>query len=161
MLSVARLQSWEGKRYAAFANEALNAFPYHYNIAFEIANAQIPKWGGSVEALESFARNAVHLTEAKEGQSLYARIYWNEAGELGDDLFDSSLAQWPAFKAGFDDIIKRYPESWNLNSFARFACMAKDSAKAKELLARIGSDMDGNAWKSRDEYQACVALAAK
>lgn len=40
-------------------------------------------------------------------------------------------------ETGFDDVVRAYPDYWNLNNYAKFACLADDKPKTKELTTRI------------------------
>ncbi|PZV16403.1 MAG: hypothetical protein DCF22_05445 [Leptolyngbya sp.] len=45
-----------------------------------------------------------------------------------------SKVDWKKISQGFEDIVARYPDAWNLANYARFACLAEDKAKSKALL---------------------------
>jgi hypothetical protein len=55
-------------------------------------------------------------------------------------------------KKGIDDVLKRYPDQWNINNFALFACLAKDKKMAKELLDLIKEPPMLQVWKSESKY---------
>ena len=57
-------------------------------------------------------------------------------------------------------MVKRYPDSWNLNFFARIACDAGDGATAKRILALVGDRIDADAWANRGSYIRCKNMAA-
>lgn len=118
-----------------------------------------PKWGGSAQAIEDFARAAVGRTRKTEGEGMYARIYWYAAqSQYHDQLFSQSKVDWPTMKRGIHDVLARYPDAWNLNNFARFACLAGDRAEAQALAARVGDIPDADVWnRDRGEFQACRA----
>jgi hypothetical protein len=155
MLRIARLQGWTPDRFTELLKQALEAAPYYYDIYFEAAEFLLPRWGGSVETLESFADFSVKNTQSNEGFSLYARIYWNLSGYYGNNLFQATRVDWKKMRAGFDDVVKRYPDSWNLNSFALFACQAGDRSTTKSLLARIDSNVEPTVWESRQLFNRC------
>lgn len=159
VLEVARLQGRRSKeRYADILKNAITAFPYFYDIYFSAAQAASPEWGGSAEALETLASNATETTKDREGQSLYARIYWSSAYSFNGDPVRNGKANWPRFKLGFEDIIKRYPDPWNLNNYARFACLASDKPTLQHVFKLIGPHIDPLAW-GRQELQRCQAFA--
>jgi hypothetical protein len=76
--------------------------------------------------------------------------------EFENDLFGRSLVDWPQMKRGFDDVIARYPDAWNLNNFARFSCLARDRAKTRALLDRIGADIVPKAWQPEGLLRQCA-----
>jgi hypothetical protein len=62
---------------------------------------------------------------------------------------------------GIDDVIARYPDAWNLNNFAKFACLALDRAKTKELLGRIGDSIVPQAWSSKSQLEQCARWSSQ
>ncbi|HVE54924.1 MAG TPA: hypothetical protein VNB23_16190, partial [Ramlibacter sp.] len=156
MLHVARIQGWRGDRYGQLVQEATSAFPLNQDIYFAIGTSLQPRWGGSLQAIASFAAWAVEQTRQAEGEALYARIYWSvrEPEALGGPDVD-----WGRIRAGFDEVVKRYPDSWNLNNYARMACEARDFATAKRVLLRIGEDVEPSAWLDRPTYIRCRTAA--
>ena len=159
MLEVGRLNGWTDRQYFAFAESALDAFPGYYDIYFEVSSRLLPQWGGSLEGLASFAEHAVARTRASEGRALYGRIYWNVYGMLGAEKLKGGDVDWPKIRAGFDDIVKRYPDPWNLNFFARMACDAGDQETTRRVLALVGDKLEPSAWSGRSAYLRCKNLS--
>ncbi|WP_421955419.1 hypothetical protein [Polaromonas sp.] len=160
LLKVAQFRRADLKQFAELVNEASTRYPYSYSIYFFASYRLQPRWGGSVEAFEWLADLAVSKTKPIDGTALYARVYWN-ISSLGfdDDLFTSTRASWPKMKKGFDDMIKVYPSEWNLNNYARFACMAKDGATLKRILVQIGNEMNPQVWDKPEVLTRCRRLA--
>jgi hypothetical protein len=147
MIAIARDQNWDRAKFDALLEEALDREPLFYQNYFTAVTHLMPRWHGDLQQIEDFAQYAVRKTRHLEGQGMYARIYWYASQmEFKNEIFTNSLADWPQMKAGFDDVISRYPDAWNLNNYARFACMARDKPKAVELLARIGTSVVSEAW---------------
>lgn len=160
MLQVGRLQSWlPAERYSNTLKNALTAFPGFYDIYFEAALASTPQWGGSAQAVESLAQLAVENTMQTEGQALYARIYWSISSMFRGDPVVYAKAEWPRMRAGFDDVVARYPDPWNLNTFAKFACQAGDASTVRRLFDQIGKRVDLHVWLSVEVMDGCWALA--
>lgn len=158
LLTVARLQGWPIDGYAALVDEATRAFPLSYDIYFAAAVRLQPRWGGSSEAVANFASFAVDKTRAQEGQSMYARIYWSVGDNLDEELSGPDV-DWKRIRAGFEDIVKRYPDSWNLNNYARMACEARDLDTARRILQRVTQDVEQTAWPDRATYLRCLLAA--
>lgn len=157
MIEVAKLQGWRpAERHDKVIHNAVMAFPYFYGIYFGAADALLPKWGGNVDDLEKFARAAVDLTREKEGKALYARIYWSAAFSLNGNPFKFGRADWPTMKQGFEDMVRRYPGSWNMSAYAYFACAAEDLATFKEVVARVGDQLDTSGWIDPRLTQRCL-----
>ncbi len=161
MISVARNQNWGRDKFDQLLREALEREPLFYANYFSAIEYLMPKWHGSLQDIDNFAQNAVRRTSQAEGKSMYARIYWYASqSEFGDELFASSKVLWPRMKAGFDDMIAQYPDSWNLNNYAKFACLAGDQATTRQLFKRIGNDIVAEAWESENLLQMCFQKAS-
>ncbi len=140
MAIIARAQGWPTDKFSQLISEALEREPRFYQTYFVAMDYHTPKWGGSAQAIETFARRAMERTKDTEGFGMYARIYWYASqSQYGSKLFSHSLVHWPTMKKGIDDVLKRYPDKWNVNNFARFACLSKDQEKTAELLALVGN----------------------
>ena len=160
MISIATAQGWERPAFDSLLAEALEREPLFYQTYFGALNYLLPKWHGNITEVEAFAQNAVKRTAAIEGGSMYARIYWYASqSQFDSDLFAESRVSWPRMRDGFDDMIKRYPDAWNLNNFAKFACLAEDKAKARELMPRVSLEFVSEAWPSSQQSTACLRWA--
>lgn len=156
IVAIANLREISENEYEAVASAALDRHPDYYPIYFETMLHHLPKWGGSTVAIEKFAREAVVRSRAKEGHGMYARIYWYAAqSQYGNNLFLSSSVDWPEMKKGIDDVIKAYPDQWNINNFAKFACVARDREKTRELLDQMSGTPIPQAWGSQAAFENC------
>ncbi|MBC5783605.1 hypothetical protein H8N03_11670 [Ramlibacter sp. USB13] len=158
MLMVSRMQGWPRERFVQLAGEATQAFPLNQDIYLAAANRLLPQWGGSMEAFEGFADYAVQRSRASEGESMFARIYVGMAEQMHLDL-SAPGSPWPRIRAGFEDLVKRYPDSSNLNQYAWWACQARDMETARKVLARIGDQVEPDVWPSRANYVRCMQAA--
>jgi hypothetical protein len=70
-----------------------------------------------------------------------------------------NFSVWPKMKVGFEDLIARYPNDWNLNNFAIYSCMARDKPKIVELLKKIGGRFLDSAW-SEGVMEFCTKFAS-
>ena len=135
---IAYIQGWPEDEFAPLLDEALKYDPGYYQIYFEAINYYAPKWGGDAASIERFARWATQYNKATDGYGMYARIYWSASQfQYKDRLFIDSRVDWATMKQGIDDVLKVYPDQWNINNFAKFACLAGDKAKTAELIKRI------------------------
>lgn len=160
LLDIAKTQSISDVEFDAMSEAALNRNPDHYEIYFSIAEKYAPKWGGSPDAIENFARDAVVRTQSFDGNSMYARIYWLASqSQFGENLFNSSSVSWQQMKLGIEDVLKKYPDKWNIYNFAMFACFASDKEKAKELLSRISHEQFNKSWPHFQHLENCRAYA--
>jgi len=156
IVGIANLQGISEAEYEALANAALSRHPDYYPIYFEIMRHYLPKWGGSADAIENFAREATERSRSKEGHGMYARIYWYAAqSQYGNSLFQSSSVDWPEMKNGIDDVLKAFPDQWNINNFAKFACIAEDKGKTRELLDQMSGGPIPDAWGNDAIFENC------
>ena len=156
MAEIARVQSWPEADFRKMLLEGLELEPYFYQTYFAAIDYYAPKWGGSAAAIEAFAKESLERTKDVEGFGMYARIYWYASQtQYNRNLFSRSLVDWPTMKKGIDDVLRRYPDGWNLNNFAKFACLAKDKAKTAELLARVHTDFVPEAWWPGPLFRRC------
>jgi hypothetical protein len=162
MLTIARAEAWDADQFDSLLNEALKREPLFYQTYFSALRYLLPQWHGDVRAIETFAQDAARRTSEVEGRGMYARIYWYASqAEFRNNLFDGTLVFWPRMKAGFEDVIAKYPDDWNLSNYAKFACLAKDKPKTKELLARLGSSVVLEAWEPATLLQKCIAWSSQ
>lgn len=146
MLIIARAEGWERSRFDQLVAEAVSKHPYFYQIYFAALDYLVPKWSGSKEDVEAFANFAVEKTKEKESMGMYARVYWYASQTYySQDLLESDL-DWKKMKRGIDDVLSRYPDQWNINNFAFFACISGDKRKTRELLGRIVAPPIDHAW---------------
>jgi hypothetical protein len=116
----------------------------------------LPDWGGSFEAVDRFARESTVKTRAIEGNALYTWLYLDLASRPGcARLFQDSNVSWPEMKAGFDDILARYPDTRARNTYATFACRMRDVVTTERLLAELGKDAQLGIWSSGISSESC------
>jgi hypothetical protein len=157
MEDMAREQGWGEAESQKLYDEALARFPDYDRIYFAIANRLQPKWGGSWEAVEKFADKAAGATKSRMGDMLYTRIY-EQTLDCGCEAFSDTQVDWPRMRGGFQQMLKRFPEPWNANRFAHFACQAQDRETAKAVLAKLS--VVTPAWEGGEGgYQQCKAWA--
>lgn len=157
MISVALAQHWQPQRFDALYEEGARRHPGYLPIHFAAANYYAPEWYGSSQAYSRFVDRAVEIAGPKLGLVLYARLNWSQGS---DTMFQDGRADWKRMKNGFDELTQKYPDQWNLNHFARFACMAGDWATMRALSDKIGETPIAMAWYSDARmYFGCRAAA--
>lgn len=162
MSEIAVLQNWPEDRFLAMQADAYAKEPAYYQRYFTAMDYYTPKWGGSAEQIETFVRQSLERTRESEGWGMYARMYWYASQtQYHDDLFAESLVNWDDMKKGMDDVLARYPDDWNLGNFARFACLAGDGAKTRELLDRLSREAAERAWDRQEDFERCRDLASR
>jgi hypothetical protein len=155
MMGIAGTEGWDRPSFDALFKEAVEHEPYYYRTYNAALDDLLPKWNGDWIQVDNFVDSAERSTYAKEGHSLYARLYWYIAETNSDsNIFKDSLVSWPKMKQGFDDMIERYPDNWNLNHYLMFACLASDKPTVRTLFERLGTNVMPDALKLVD-IQKC------
>src|ERR1051325_5660447 len=125
---------------AAVFERGVLEYPEYHDIYFAMARHYEPKWGGSVEQYEHFARTTANRTKDFEGMGMYARLYWL-VDTRKDIPFANDSAQapyWSALHAGYEDLMRLYPSSMhNLGKYAGVACRSTDGALYRSLRSKI------------------------
>jgi hypothetical protein len=138
--------------------EGAEKFRTYYPLYFVRVNFLSPKWGGNWAAVDKLVTSSVKLTNASEGNSMYARLYWAlwRRPPEGARLFGNTRASWPKMKKGFEDLMERHPKSkWNLNNFAKFACTAEDKKTFLVLRKQIADSVVHDAWTENPSLDLC------
>ena len=159
MLTIATAQSWPEEDFVRLFREGTTKEPTNYFLYFKAAEYLLPRWHGSAKKLTEFVDDAVTATEQREGQTLYARIYWSLLWALEDRTFAPGYANWPRMRRGFEDIVRTYPDNWNLNAFTYYACMAQDWPTARVIGAKLTS-VAVELWRDPQAYQRCMQQAS-
>lgn len=156
MIIISMAQGWDLRDFNTLTEEATARYPYFYQIYFAAIDYLTPKWHGSKEEIELFARTAVALTRKEEGDSMYSRIYWYASQtNYGNSLFTDSIVVWSMMSKSIDDVLRRYPDQWNINNFAHFACLSGDAEKTRQLIAKIDGKPIIEVWGSMRFFNAC------
>ncbi len=158
MMKLAREMNWEKSRFMPLLDAAIASHPYYFSNYFAASDYFIgfPDRAASIEAL---AARAADVTSVRFGDSLYARVYWNVSQMMPNAQFLSDPRIWPRMKSGLQRVVSDHPDIWNVNAFARFACLAGDKETARPLMARIEGQASASAWwssGSTDLYGSCV-----
>lgn len=158
-IMIAKLQDWPQDEFYSLLDEAVDQFPTFYELYFRAFNYLQPKWHGSVDEIETFANYAVEKSTHIEGNGLYARFYWYASqAEFGLALFTESEARWEQMRKGIKDVIAEYPDQWNINNFAVFACLANDADTTANLMKQIEGRPILSVWKTGELYNYCNQL---
>ena len=140
----------------ALFRDAVRRDPWFLNHYFAVANRLTPRWGGDIDQYRQFVEDAVKRTQATDGVTMHARLYWIYAGIEHDRPFGDLGIPWARMKAGFDDLIVRYPSPWNLNNYASFACRANDKEAFLRLLPKLTpKEIRQDAWPSGFSFENC------
>jgi tetratricopeptide (TPR) repeat protein len=160
MIDIAKVQKPADTEFENFLERALSKNPDFYEIYFAAVDYYTPRWGGDAEKLEATIKSMLRFAPDDEVASLYARMYWYASQvEFTGNMFDQTATNWPAMKRGFEEIVAKYPDLWNLNHFLKFACFQGDLEQARVLSERVGSNMVAEAWNSPELFTECQKWA--
>jgi len=134
--------------------EGMQKYPDYYDIYFTAATYLERRWSGDNGLLDLFARYAMSHTATTQGAAIYTRIYWYMAPFYGNQLFYKTDLNWDLMKIGMLDILEEYPDEWNIQHFAGFACNAFDGRMTAWLIEKMTEEPISNAWKQRT-FEAC------
>ena len=157
-LEVANAQGWPREDIQALFEEAVDKEPNYHGHYFSMTRYLQPRWNGDFVQIENFANWAVENSKDSEDKSLYARIYWylNESEPVDFELFQDSFASWENMRAGFHDLVEKHPDSfWNMNNFAKFACIASDKKTYAEIRPLFEGKEMHMAWPSNLSVEIC------
>jgi hypothetical protein len=156
-LGIAGSSGMPPEQFDALFAEAARRFPSYQPLYQTRVNFLLPQWGGDFAEVERFATESLAFSHDKEGDAMYAWIYV-DLGRKVPDLFGSS-ASWPRMKKAFEDLNQRYPDAWNKNLFATFACRARDKETTGRLLLELADKAQLGAYSSGVTTESCRRFA--
>jgi len=143
----------------ALFEEAVNRFPTYHTLYYTRANYLLPQWGGNFKRIDAFVQQSVKRTSATEGSAFYAWIYLDVLESINGDYLKVTEATWPKMKQAFEDLVKRYPDPWNRNLYATFACRARDRETTARLLGELGKEAQLGALSPGVTTEGCTRFA--
>jgi hypothetical protein len=161
MVQVAMGEGWDFQRVQAIIDEAMAREPGYQTFYYVVVEYLTPKWYGNDSLIDQFAIWVADRTRKTDGDAMYARIYWYVSDTYYGNgrRFKEMKVDWKRMRGGFEDIVARYPDPWNLNKYARFACIAKDYDTARALFARMGTPISG-VWGNGAILNPCLKKAS-
>ncbi len=147
--SVALGQSWDKKRYFALFDEATKLEPDYIDFYSNTVLYLQPRWHGEEGESEKFIEDHANDRNGVDADIFYARMVWSlDSRRLDKNLFDAHPAlSWARTASGFDQLLKRYPDSLSVKSeYARLCFKAHDKKRASPLYQQIGLNMDVRVW---------------
>ena len=114
---------------------------------FERAGQLLPRWHGSYEEIDAFARESALRTHHRWGSALYTLIYISLAGRLRLDRMD---ADWAEILDGFEHALSFLPAVPFLNDFLRLAAHFGRDELARDLFSEL-PELRLDRWDDADE----------
>ena len=158
MIWLAHVQGGTEQKIFELLDESVRRESAYYPTWFAVEDHLLANPPIAPQRISQLVDKAVAATAASEGQGMYARMWWYASQRAyGDQLFQLPFVQWDKFDASFRDIMARYPDDWNRNNYAQFACWAKHPERAREVMA--GHEPLPQAWESERLFLACVGVS--
>jgi hypothetical protein len=146
--------TYEAKKYL---EEGMARYPNYHEMYFKAAFFLQTKWYGAPDDIDKLAQKMKVVKGNKELTSGYARLYWSLDQDIyHGKLFEQSQVKWNDMRRSFDDLIKLYPDPWNRNAYAYFACKAQDYSTMDKQVKLLDNQVIGEAWGGSNVYQDCV-----
>jgi hypothetical protein len=140
--------------------EGSQKFPDYYQLYRSTLNAGLQcqeiEPGTLMQRLVTLATDR---TKNIKGSGTYARLYWGASFYAGNGVLQGSGIDWVRMKSSIDDILSQYSEPWNINHFAKFACLAGEAKTAQDLLPRAQEQVVASVWSRDIEIDDCVSWA--
>jgi hypothetical protein len=142
-------------------------FPTYHPLYSAMLQTLMPRWGGSIDAVDSFIRETASLSPSQAGYAqlsrgpdlaLYARLYWMYSSLESDeiDIFKDAHARWELMRPGFTELLRLHPGSdFVLNGFAKLACIAGDSDTYGQLRPQLSRHVSATAWSKKITLAGC------
>ena len=115
-------------------DRGIDKFPAYSPLYSAMLRILMPRWYGSYEDVDEFI-NVMSNKSVPRDKILYARLYWMYDSMEHDDIsiFEDAKAAWGTVRAGFTEMLTRYPESnLMLNGFAKLAwCLRGPSSSTR------------------------------
>ena len=138
-------------------DEALQRYPTYEPAHLEAFIHLAKRWSSGSGRLEAFANTVVNRTKSQLGMSMYTRLYEDAFVGMNNDSLILNGLNWPAMKAGYQQITAENPVPWNTNHYAFFACMARDAPALREAFKLMAGQIVREAWHQPVFYEACKA----
>jgi hypothetical protein len=147
--------------------EGRTKFPGYFALDFSgldyFAAGDGTKAPGPAEAarVAAFVETAMADAGSDAGER-YARLYWHAYSSFyGNDLFKRSLVDWQRLRNGMQAIAAHYPDAWNANMFAYFACLAGDRPTTRKLMDQLPErPLLTAVWQARPVFAGCRKWAS-
>jgi hypothetical protein len=147
MQAIARWQGWIRADYFRLFDDAVARWPDYDTFYSEAGQYLAPKWYGAKGEWESFAEQQRTKLGGSPGDARYTRIAWSRADDYPHHFFEKTAIVWPKMAAGFEALIRQYPDSNYLKSaYAYFAWEAQDRDRLRPALDAIKSHPDMDIW---------------
>jgi hypothetical protein len=162
MLEIAGARSWPRPEYDALLKEAVMRHGSYQPILAQFIFHLTPKWGGSYRAMDNFIESSTSNVAPLERDEIYAQQYsYAFENSLFPDIAQSAV-RCERWLRGYEQILRKYATSYNVNhaAFAAVACANK--AIAARYLEQLGAQPpDLSVWGADERAAEAYSKARK
>jgi hypothetical protein len=161
LLKIGKTKGWDRGIFISALDAAIKYEPMYHGYYAQTRDYLQPRWYGKEDEWLSFVDTADVLAMNAGSRELYVRLISSVWPSTWQN-FNNTTITWGKMRKGFSDLEQNYPNSpFNLNNFARFACLAKDKDVAKKLFTKIGDEPYMELWQNIKEidFDACRTWA--
>lgn len=139
----------------AIFQAGVSRWPEYYGLYENMLKRFVPKWGGSWAIVDQSIRTWASQRVTDEGASLYSRLYARVL--LDGAKVEETMIQWPTMKASLEDLVKRYPDSYNWSLAASSACLFGDRALFQLSMEKLSPNrVQASAWFRGTAPDICI-----
>jgi hypothetical protein len=138
-LDIANATSWPKPEYDELLAEAVKRHGRYLPILIQVILHRTPKWGGSYREMDDFIASSTLNIAPPERDELYARQY---SYAFEQSLFPDrarSKVSCERWLRGYEEILRKYSTSYNVNHAAFAAVACADKPVAARYLKQLGA----------------------
>jgi len=154
-IDIVRQQGGDSQAVLRAAAEALDRQAYYYPIHNSAVSALMPKWGGSEELIQQYVQMALDRSRVREGTQAYARIYQFVTRNAQNPLDELNMygAKWPPMRQSLDEIMRAYPDPFNVDAARSMACLVGQNDYYRSLGRRTSINTASVGWWDTPEWR--------
>jgi hypothetical protein len=142
----------QDERYSIFL-EGAKRYPQFRNLSRVMLYYSGPKWGGSWAKSDAVIEWSTKNSMTEMGQITYAFLYNSIRSNIpsGKTIYNVTAAKWPRIRQGFEDHLRRYPNSAIYDAISANACEADDKVTYLKYRKKIDKNNE-NLTEWTDSY---------
>ncbi len=131
---------------------------YDINVHTARAYQLLPRWHGTYEQLEVFARQGYATTCDRMGAEMYARIYQSLKSM---ESLPETACDWHLLQDGFEDWLARHETQSIVNAYASAAMAFGDGDAARNIVRSRLSSLYPEAWDSPEQIASALEASLR
>lgn len=143
----------------ALFDEGAERHPYYFGLFTVPMMHYTPRWGGSFEAMEAFARHAMTRVRPADRATLYTRLYVYAQFLKIESPVTGGQMDWELFDEGARKIVATYPSASNLQVLGSMGCTSQDRARSAAFMQQFHGEPDLGIWGDTQHFEFCAEYA--